>query len=173
MGETIQLGESGGTVEVQAVAHSFWPLSRLEVVCNGRVAASEEKREGTKLLRVREKIAVAGSGWIAARCSGLQDHPAGYMAAHTSPVYLKCGESRAFDGPAAEHMLALVEGGIEYLNTLATLYDESSRRRMVKLFHEARQELRGRLVLEAGHHHHAPEGGYHTHGHGERPDHTH
>ena len=172
-GETIQLGESGGTVEVEAVAHSFWPLSSLEVICNGRVAASEKKPDGTKLLRVREKITVTASGWIAARCSGLEGHPAGYMAAHTSPVYLKCGETRAFDGPAAEHMLALVEGGIEYLNTLAILYDESSRKRMAQLFHEARLELRGRLVLESGHHHHAPEGRYHTHGHGSRPDHTH
>ena len=48
-------------------------------------------------------------------------------------------------------MLALVEGGIEYLNTLATVYDEPSRKRMVKLFKEARAELKGRLVVEAGH----------------------
>ena len=76
------------------------------------------------------------------------------MAAHTSPVYITCGDTRAFSGPAAEHMLALVEGGIEYLNTLATVYDEKSRKRMVKLFNEARKELKGRLVVEGRHTHH-------------------
>ena len=70
-------------------------------------------------------------------------------------------------------MLALVEGGIEYLNTLATLYDETSRTRMVKLFQEAREELRGRLVVEAAHRHHTEEGRYHTHGHGKHPGHNH
>ena len=45
---------------------------------------------------------------------------------------------------------------MEYLNTLATHFDESSRRRMVRLFKEAQQELRGRLLTEGaapGHHH--------------------
>ena len=113
------------------------------------------------------------SGWIAARCSGWEGHPGAYVAAHTSPVYLKCGDTRAFDGPAAEHMLALVEGGIEYLNTLATAFDEASRKRMVKLFKEAQHELKGRLLVEASHQHHHAQGAYHTHGHGSAPDHRH
>jgi hypothetical protein len=95
------------------------------------------------------------------------------MAAHTSPVYIKCGDTRAFDGPAAEHMLALVEGGREYLNTLATVYNEASRKRMVKLFNEVQAELKGRLVVEAGHAHHHRDGNYHTHGHRKEADHHH
>ena len=95
------------------------------------------------------------------------------MAAHTSPIYIRCGRKRAFDGPAAEHMLALVEGGMEYLNKLATVYDERSRKRMVKLFNEVRQELKGRLVVEAAHTHHHGRGAYHTHGHGEEYGHRH
>ncbi len=173
MGETVQLPASGGTLEVTAIAQSFWPLSRLEIVCNGKVAAVEKQELGAKLLRIQTKVPIRGSGWIAARCSGVDGHPAGYMAAHTSPVYVRCGESRAFDGPTAEHMLALVEGGIEHLETLATVFDESSRRRMVKLYQETRDELRGRLVAEAHYDHHAPQGHYHTHGHGAKPDHSH
>jgi len=38
---------------------------------------------------------------------------------------------------------------MEYLNTLATVYDESSRRRMVRQFEEVQAELKGRLVVEA------------------------
>ena len=112
-------------------------------------------------VKVSVKVPVRGSGWIAARCTGRDRHPGQYLAAHTSPVYLRCVGSRAFDTPAAEHMLSLVEGGIEYLNTLATHFDESSRKRMVRLFKEAQQELRGRLLTEggsAGHHHHHHHG---------------
>jgi hypothetical protein len=150
IGETIDLPASGGAVEVQALAECVWPLGEIEIVCNGQAVAAEQAPQGAKVLSVSAKVPVSGSGWIAARCTGWQKHPGGYLAAHTSPVYLRCGQGRAFNGRAAEHMLSLVEGGIEYLNTLATVFDEASRRRMVKLFQEARQELKGRLVVEGG-----------------------
>jgi len=151
IGETIDLPASGGTVEVRAQAECVWPLGRIEIVRNGRAVAAARAEGGARTLRVLAKVSVTGSGWIAARCTGRQRHPGAYLAAHTSPVYLRCGQGRAFDGPAAQHMLSLVEGGIEYVNTLATMFDAASRRRMAKLFHEARQELKGRLLVEGAH----------------------
>ncbi|MBN1676064.1 MAG: CehA/McbA family metallohydrolase [Kiritimatiellae bacterium] len=168
MGDTIALPPSGGTLEAHATAECFRPLGLVELVLNGHVVAREEAPAGAGKLAIRTKLKVAHSGWIAARCWGAPG-PAGYMAAHTSPIYLKCGHSRAFDGPAAEHMLALVEGGIEYLNTIATVFDEPSRKRMVKLFKEARAELKGRLIIEGGCTHHHGDGHYHTHGHRHGP----
>jgi len=173
MSETVQLPRSGGTVEVEAWSESVWPLGKLEIVYNGQVVAAERAPKGASTLRVHTKVKVPGSGWIAARCTTAPDHPARNTSAHTSPVYLKCGNARAFDGVAAQHMLALVEGSIEYMNTLATVFDEKSRKRMVKLFKEAQQELKGRLVVEAGHAHHQGRGEYHTHGHGRPADHEH
>jgi len=171
IGDTIKLSRSGGTLEVEAHAESVWPLGSIEIVYNGRVVAAEQARQGANVLRVKSKVSVTGSGWIAARCSGWERHPGSYIAAHTSPVYIRCGNTRAFDGAAAQHMLALVNGGIEYLQTLATVYDEASRKRMVKLYNEARRELEGRLLVEANqpvHHGHGP-----YHNHGEAPDHRH
>lgn len=154
IGDTIRMSERGGTVEVEARAESVWPLGRIEIVQNGRaVAAESAPRSGAPKLRVKAMVHLSGSGWIAARCSGPQGRPAGYTGAHTSPIYVQVGDTRAFDGPAAQHMLALVEGGMEYLNTLATVYDEPSRKRMVKLFKEARAELKGRLMVEGAHAH--------------------
>jgi len=173
IGESIELPESGGTVEVLAVAESAWPLSKIELVHNGRVVFTESAPKGSRSIRLKTKVEVKGSGWIAARCFGQEGRAAFYLAAHTSPVYLKCGDTRAFDGPAMEHMLALVEGGIEYLNTIATAFDEPSRKRMVKLFKEAQQELKGRLVVEGKYIHHHGNGQYHTHGHGVIADHRH
>ena len=149
IGDAIAMPPGGGHVEVRAVAESFWPLGKIEVVFNGRVAASTQAKKGSKRLEIRDRIRIPHTGWIAARCSGYPNHPAGYVAAHTSPVYLTCGSSRAFDGPAAEHMLALVEGGIEYLELIATAFDEGSRARMAKVLDEARQELKRRLREEA------------------------
>jgi hypothetical protein len=173
IGETVELPASGGTLDIEARAESVWPLGAIEIVHDGRVAAAEGAARGAKRLVVTAKVSVGKSGWIAARCRGLEEHPGAYIAAHTSPVYLKCGNTRAFEGPAAEHMLALVEGGIEYLRTLSTAFDEASRKRMVKLFKEAAEELEGRLLVEAEGPHHHGGGPYHTHGHGAEPDHEH
>ncbi len=165
LGDAIEMSGNGGTLEFRAQAACFAPLGKLEIVLNGRVVASVSGRGGQKRLTLRDRVKVRRSGWIAARCTGNPRHPGAYMAAHTSPVYITCGDHRPFDGPAAQHMLALVEGGTEYLNKLATVFDESSRKRMVKLFNEARNELTGRLVIEGEHHHHHGSGPYHTHGH--------
>jgi hypothetical protein len=173
VGDTIELPASGGTLQVAASAQSVWPLGKLEIVHDGRVIATQRFEQGATRLNLLIDVIVNRSGWLAARCTGFDGHPAGYMAAHTSPIYIKVGDTRAFDGPAAEHMLALVEGGIEYLNTLATVFDEPSRRRLVKLFKEAQSELQGRLLVEARHECHAGGGAYHTHGHGAEPGHRH
>ncbi len=151
MSEDIIMSSSGGTVEVHATASSFIPLGGIELVVNGNVVAKDESPDGARELELHERVTIERSGWIAARCYGQPGHAGGHVAAHTSPVYVTCGDDRPFDGPAAEHMLSLVQGSIEYLDTLATNYDEESRRRMVKLFDEARQELKGRLLVEAKH----------------------
>jgi hypothetical protein len=184
IGDSIKMGPDGGTVEVQATASSFLPINSLEVIYNGKIIAAASSDKGESVLNIKEKVRILGSGWIAARCKGgpaLQFGPLPFYTeikdrireAHTSPVYIKCGDTRAFDGPAAEHMLALVEGGIEYLNTIATMYDEAARKRMVKQFKEVQEELKIRLVKEADHTHHHGNGHYHTHGHGADSGHEH
>ncbi len=115
---------------------------------NGKVIAKEVAKSGATRLDVVHRVNVDRSGWIAARCTGLQGHAGALLAAHTSPVYVTCGDQRPFDGPAAEHFLTLVDGTTEYMNSIATVYDEETRKRMVKLFNEARAELRGRLMVE-------------------------
>jgi hypothetical protein len=156
VGETIDMPASGGTVEARAFIESVWPVGRIEIVQNGRVVASETARTfvtegGVHKLAVTARIPVQRSGWLAARCVGPDKQPSGPMKAHTSPVYLRVGDTRAFDGPAAEHMLAMVEGTQEYFHTIATAYDEATRKRMGKLYREASEELRNRLIREGGH----------------------
>ena len=147
IGDKIELPPGNdATLAVSATAESWWPINRLEIVCNGRVVAGTESAAGAKVLRIQERVPVAGSGWIAARCAASAPGASGYVAAaHTSPVYMTRGDSRAFDGPAAQHMLRLIEGGIEYLSVLATDFDAASRERMIRIYREAEAELKRRF----------------------------
>ena len=163
IGDTIELPPSGGTIDVIARAESTAPLAKIEIVHNGVVVATERAPKGATELCAAAKLSVSGSGWIAARCSTRATRTAGPAPAHTSPVYIQCGDSRPFDAPAAQHMLALVEGGMEYLQTLSTPFDEASRDRMLTMFREARQELMHRLVTEGNRQLHHGDGLYHTH----------
>ena len=109
--------------------------------------AGEEVRKGAGRLVVKARVEVSGSGWIAARCSGAGETPAHYMAAHTSPVYIQCGRETPFDGPALEHMLNLTRGGIEYLETISTRFDDREQERMIRIYREVEEHLRKRLEL--------------------------
>ena len=173
MGESISLPDRGGTVEVEAIGESFVPLGRLEIVCNGTIVAEKRSAKGTRALKLATRVPVRGSGWIAARCTAHPEHPGSYVAAHTSPVYLSCGDSRAFDTPSAQHMLGLVNGGMEYLLALATAFDEASRQRILGVFREAQIELEKRITNEGGGHAHHGSGPYHIHHPGAPSDHSH
>ena len=145
IGDAIKMPGGGGTVEVKAVAESAWKVGDIEIVLNGNVVAKEEARRGAGILSVRAKVRVPGSGWIAARCSGAVGTPAQYMAAHTSPVYIQCGKETPFDGPALEHMLNLTRGGIEYLETISTRFDDREQERMIRIYREVAEHLQKRL----------------------------
>lgn len=145
IGDTIRLPAGGGRLEVEATAASAWPLGRIELVQNGRVVASESVRGGARRLKVCAKLPFAGSGWVAARCTGAQRSPAGYMMAHTSPVYVARGSEQPYDGPALEHMLNLTRGGIEYLETIATQFSKKDHERIIRVYRHAEQHLAGRL----------------------------
>lgn len=146
MGSTVNFPAAGGTVNVEAMSTSYWPLGRLELVCNGRVVALVEARHTEKKLRLQARIPVSASGWLAVRCYCRKGHPAQYMSAHSSPVYLKCGKTRAFDTDAARHVLALINGGMDYLATLATPFDALAQQRMLGEFNDVKTELENRLA---------------------------
>jgi len=151
-GDTIRLPATGGELDVAAEATSAWPIGRIELVRNGRVVASSSSRKSVKRLSVRAKVPVSGSGWVAARCSGPARSPAGYMAAHTSPVYVTCGRQQPYDGPALQHMLNLTRGGIEYLETISTRFSDKDQQRMIRIYRKVARHLKQRLH-HGGHQH--------------------
>jgi hypothetical protein len=124
IGDTVSLPGNGGTVEVVAQAESVLPIHSLEVVQEGRVVASTEEAKGARQLRLKARVKVEKHSWLAARCSGpgytqATPHYDGWgrgIMAHTSPVYLACGgEWWMFDKEAAQYMLTLIDGCVQYI----------------------------------------------------------
>jgi hypothetical protein len=131
MGSTLRLGKDGGTVEIEAEANSILPIHSLEIVQGGRgsagtghtIVASTEEAKGTRRLQLRASVKITGTTWLAGRCAGVGyqsiPHHDGWrrgIMAHTSPVYIACGgDYQLFDPEAAQYMLTLVQGGLDYI----------------------------------------------------------
>ena len=130
VGDTVQVS-GPGTVEVQAWSESIFPIHTLEIVQGGRVVASTEDRNGTRRLELKAHVKVDGHTWLAARCAGPDytsvPHHDGWgrgIFAHTSPVYVACGgEWWMFDRDAAQYMLTLIDGDLQYIRRTAARHE--------------------------------------------------
>jgi hypothetical protein len=165
-GATLHVG-SGGTVEVEAKVVSIFPMHTLEIVQNGRVVASSEDPKGSRRLSVRACLRIDGDSWLAARAGGPgyfefvphRDADSKGVMAHTSPVYITCGEQyRAFSDTTVQYMLTLIEGSLAYIHELSpqhsanrVTHHHGEHDHMAHLslpFIQAREALEGRLREE-------------------------
>jgi hypothetical protein len=120
-GGTIPL-RPGDSVRVRATADSQYLLDRLEVVVNGRVAATVQAEGGGRTISIDRAIPIAESGWIGVRANGPPhlDHPGPSLFAHTSPVYLDVLGKPASAGDDARYFL-------EWIDRLAKAVHERDR----------------------------------------------
>ena len=124
VGDTVDLS-SAGTVEVSAWAESVVPMSKLEIVQEGKVVASSEVDKPTRKLSLHETIKIDGNSWLAARAGG-PGYYSGYryydvwergIFSHTSPVYVSVGGPWSmFDVATAKYMLTLMHGSLTYID---------------------------------------------------------
>ena len=162
-GDEISVTAGGATVHVEASALSTVPFHRLQVVVNGRVVAEEQSGDGTLSARISEDIQVSGSCWIAARA--LSDHHAWHVwpvhfAAHTSPVWVVSGRDELFDGPTAQYLVTVMEGGLTWLDTLAIPATPERHAAVRGVFEQGIAALKKRM------------GGDHSHDHGSHHGHS-
>ena len=124
VGDDIELS-GPGTVEVSAWAESVVPMSRLEIVQEGKVLAATDSDSPTRKLSIHETIKIDKNSWIAARAGG-PGYYAGYqyydvwergIFSHTSPVYVSVGGPWSmFDVATAKYMLTLIHGSLTYID---------------------------------------------------------
>ena len=127
IGDTLTMN-GPGTVEIETWAESIFPIHSLQIVQQGQVIASTEDPLGKRRLELRTKVKVKGNTWFSARCGGL-----GYQAsvthwdswnrgvfAHSSPIYVTCGEEWAlYDEAIAQYMLTLIDGSLTYIRQVS------------------------------------------------------
>jgi hypothetical protein len=127
IGDVVQIS-GPGTVAIEARAEGIFPMHTLQLVQDGVVVASTDDPRGSRKLMLEATVEVRHHSWFAARCGG-KDYFAGSKHldswgrgcfAHTSPIYVACGEDWwRFDPEVARHMLTLTQGSIDYIEHLA------------------------------------------------------
>jgi hypothetical protein len=143
-GDELCLPEGGGTLEAQAWAESVLPFHELQIVVNGQVVARETMQQGARQAQLTSKLRLNGSAWVAARC--ISRHQVWHywpihIAAHTSPVYVRCGDAELWSPSDATFMLTLIDGGLTWLDTLSVPADAERQARLRAVFEAARATL--------------------------------
>ncbi len=120
-GGTVQLS-GPGTVSIQAVARSIFPLASLEIVHNGQIVVRADAHGGRQA-EISQELRIDGNSWIACRAFGADYHLDDWgrqVFAHTSPVYVACGGDWAMTDPdGIRYIRTLVEGAREYVRHTA------------------------------------------------------
>jgi hypothetical protein len=128
IGDMVQLPAGGGTVEVSATASSVLPVHTLQIVHNGQVVGQTDDVGGARTLTVQAKVQITGHSWMCARVAGPNYEPVAHhdgwsrgVFAHTSPIYVACGEPWAMADPAGlQYMLTLVGGSLDYIRNTSS-----------------------------------------------------
>ncbi len=132
--------------EVKAVGrHDF---GRLELVHNGKVAASAEaKRDGDGFTaRLSREVTADTPGWLAARIdTKTKNELGGQLYAHTSPVYLRLAGRDAFDVEAARALLRQMEEARADVRARGRFSGDAARDKLLTLYDEAAEELTRRV----------------------------
>ena len=152
-GDELNLPESGGNVNVIASASCAAPINKLQIVFNGQVIAEESSVKGEKLLVINQQVNITGSGWIAARA--VSDLVAWHVwpvnfAAHTSPIYIKAGDANVFDVALGEYLITTMQGGVDWLDTLATRSDDERQKNIRKVFTDAIGQVKKKIPHKHG-----------------------
>ena len=106
-GDTVRMTEAG-TLDYHASLRANFPVDRLELIWNGRVAARLNTGSDRRSADVSGTIAVPDSGWLLLRA--WNDGPAAdlmdiYPFATTSPIYVRVGDRPRRSRDAATYFL--------------------------------------------------------------------
>ena len=106
-GDTLRLA-AGSTLTYRAVLRANFPVDRLEVIWNGKVAASLRMDADRRAADVTGRMPVTESGWLLLRAWNDGPDPAVmdiYPYATTSPIYVRVGDRPRRSREAATYFL--------------------------------------------------------------------
>jgi hypothetical protein len=147
VGEELKFEGPEAAVAFTAKLRSIVPVDHLEVVCNGRVAAT------LKLSGTRDSADATGtvpmqeSGWCLLRASSdAAEYPVldNYVYATTSPVYVTIGGKRPQSPQDAKYFAAWIAGTIEVTSRYPDWNSAAEKEYVMKRLAEAK-EIYGQL----------------------------
>ena len=125
---------------------SHYPVSKVEVLFNGRIVAGESFPGGSKEGHLETDVAADSDGWVAARLSShARDSFLQPLFAHTSPGYVKTGKDGPEKREAARQFDDSIESSLEWVTTRGKFYNDQQRREVADLFREGQQVYRSML----------------------------
>jgi len=150
-GSELQFGESTKTVPVHVQAISSIPMSRMDVVVNGRVMAMASSTTPASKLQWSGNIQLSQSSWIAARVWGpnndrIANGPSRWsqrrsasevLLAHTSPVYVTLRGKQMFSAEDRDFCLKWIDSLIERIRVSGKFADSSHRDEVLSQFARA------------------------------------
>ena len=145
-GAEIEIAQ-GGQLSVRASWESHYPITRAEVMFNGRVATGKDYAEGSREGLIEVDLPAGSDGWIAARLSSTArdsfDQP---VFAHTSPIYVRTGSASPEQAVAATAFANRIDTDLERIRVRGKFYSDDQRREIEDLFRQGQQVYRDLLT---------------------------
>jgi hypothetical protein len=131
--------EPGSRAQVSVSWKSHYPLSTVELIQDGEVAAYKKLPEGSLSGQFEADLPVTGDSWIAGRCgSAARDSFFHAIYAHTSPVYIRTGTASPARRESAEFFKREIDKSLEWIRIKGRFTKDEQREEMEHLFQEAR-----------------------------------
>jgi hypothetical protein len=151
-GETVDLRDGGGTVEIRGWVRSITPIDRLLLVWNGQVIEEVPVMGDRYEAELSRTLPVTDSGWYHLRVEGRPDErfplDAGFAQAFTNPVWVTVGGRPVRSRASAEYALRWIDTLQELADAWPGWRSERERAHVFAQFEEAREVYR-RFATEA------------------------
>ena len=110
LGDTINLDRPKEMI-ASVKAESHFPMSRVEVIYNGKVVATVPLNDAKQKASTEIPIKIERSGWLALRAAGPKqsDQPTASLDAHTSPIYVEVVGTPSGSRQDAEYFLKWID----------------------------------------------------------------
>lgn len=112
-GQTVQLPDSGGLVDIAFELNSIVPVEKLLLIFNGKVVEEFTLSGDRTQFKYRKAHRVDKSGWYHLRAEGKTEErfplDASYAQAFTNPVWVRVGDQPVRDQSSAEYSIRWIE----------------------------------------------------------------
>ena len=136
--------QPGDVVEVEAEAHSFAPMGRIELIVNREVVASSNAIEDGRRAHLSERVTVNESSWIAFRALGPPSRLVlgGDLFAHSSPVYVSIADQALVNPLDGAYFVSWIDRLIDMAIERGSYSSDADRDRVVALFRSGQEYYR-------------------------------